>query len=371
MGESEKHVRPEREATDESLGVERSKTDEELARGQLDDERDADRAVANARDLADGAVDAARAHADTEIQGGEIAPRDPETVEEERSREDDASREARATADREVSSERDARRRALAALLTLEREQTDEQLLLERERADAAIDSRDDFLAMVSHDLRNMLGGVALSAALILDVPGHGAVHDDVTRHAQRIQRFAGRMNRLVGDLLDVVSIEAGRLAMVLEEQDASDLVREALELFQPAAAAKGITIRTDVKTPSLRTRYDHDRILQVFSNLLGNAIKFTPKGGKIDIVAERVDHELRFSIVDDGVGIAQDKLGTVFERFWQVARQDRAGLGLGLYISKAIVEAHNGRIWVDSHLHEGSTFHFTLPGPTATTTPA
>ena len=108
----------------------------------------------------------------------------------------------------------------------------------------------------------------------------------------------------------------------------------------------------------------DPERILQVLSNLVGNAIKFTKAGGRIDIVVERIDHEVRFAVIDTGPGIAPDKLPAVFERFWQVAKADRLGLGLGLglYISKSIVEEHGGSIWVDSRVGEGSTFYFTLP---------
>lgn len=366
MAESLKPASSEREATDQSLVVERGKTDDELAKGRVDLEGATHDAVTDARGLADDAVNRARAKADEELRRAGADAHEQAAVEKERAREDDASREGRASADEKAASESDARRQALQALLAFEREHTDEQLLFERERADDALASRDDFLAMVSHDLRNMLGGVAMSAASLMKIPCDGEVRDDVGRHAQRIQRFTARMNRLVGDLLDIVSIEAGRLAVVPKEHDVNDLLRETLELFRPMAAAKEISIQTDERGGSLRARYDHGRILQVLANLVGNALKFTQKGGRIELAVEAAEDELRFSVADTGSGIAHDKLEAVFERFWQVAQRERSGLGLGLYISRCIVEAHGGRIWVDSRLGEGSTFHFTLPGPAA-----
>ena len=183
-----------------------------------------------------------------------------------------------------------------------------------------------------------------------------------VEREARRIQRYTARMTRLVGDLLDVISIEHGRLAVLPERHDAKELLRETLDAFQPIAAAKQIDITTDVRAGSLLARYDHDRILQVLANLVGNAIKFTGEGGQVALFVEPSHDEVRFSVKDNGVGIASEKLDVIFERFWQVAEKERSGLGLGLYISKCIVEAHGGRIWAESQPAAGSTFHFTLP---------
>lgn len=233
----------------------------------------------------------------------------------------------------------------------------------ERELADIAITSRDEFLAMASHDLRNMLGGIALAARSIMELPCDDATREAITRDAHRIQRYVGRMARLVGDLVDVVSIEAGRLALVPQRHDVVELLRETLDIFQPLAAAKRIWIGTDVRAGSLLGRYDHERILQVLANLVGNALKFTPDGGRIHIVVEPIDKQIRFGVTDTGPGIASAQLEVVFDRFWQLAEKtSRSGLGLGLYISKCIVEAHGGRVWAESRLDQGSTFYFTLP---------
>jgi signal transduction histidine kinase len=355
----------EREATDQSLCDERLKTDDELAKRRLDIDGSADAVIASARSRADRILKKARAKADR-LLNLQDQPLQRGAMDDERSREDETTREERITADDTLALERGARRRAMAALLALEREQTDDHLLLERARADQAITSRDDFLGMVSHDLRNMLGGMALSAASLLNIPSEGEVRTAITTNAQRIQRYTARMNRLVADLLDVVSIEAGRLALVPQQQNAAELVRDTLDVFTAPSAARGISIRTEVRSGSLLAQYDQERILQVLANLVGNAVKFTPKGGRIDIVVEPIGRDVRFGVIDTGPGICEQDCDLVFERFGRVAKWERSGLGLGLYISKCIVEAHGGKIWVESKSGQGSSFYFTLPGSAA-----
>lgn len=352
----------EREATNQSLCDERLKTDEELAKRRIDIDGSADALIASARSRADRILKRARAKAD-QLLDLHDRPIERGAVDDERSREDETMREERTTADDTLAMDRVARRRALAALLALEREQTDDHLLLERARADQAITSRDDFLGMVSHDLRNMLGGMAMSAGSLLNIPSEGEVKGAITTNAQRIQRYTARMSRLVADLLDVVSIEAGRLALVPQRQNAAELVRDTLEAFEALSAAKGISIRTEVRARSLLAQYDHERILQVLANLVGNAVKFTPRGGRVDIIVEPIDHDVRFGVIDTGPGIPEQDCGLIFERFGRVAKWERSGLGLGLYISKCIVEAHGGKIWVESRSGQGSSFYFTLPG--------
>jgi signal transduction histidine kinase len=148
--------------------------------------------------------------------------------------------------------------------------------------------------------------------------------------------------------------------------EDAIRLVRETVEAFQPSASAKGIALESQVAKDSLLARFDHECILQVLANLVSNAIKFTPEGGRISIRVEPAGEEVRFSVADSGPGISEENLERIFERFWQVSASDKRGLGLGLFISRCIVEAHGGRIWVESKTGEGSTFRFTLPGARA-----
>jgi signal transduction histidine kinase len=208
-------------------------------------------------------------------------------------------------ADEKLSSEREARKRALAALLVEEREQTDVHLDAERQHADTAIASRDDFLAIVSHDLRNMLNGISMSAASLMNFPCGDEVQAPIVRAADRIQRYVVKMTRLVADLVDLASIEAGHLAVVPGQHETIELLREPKEVLEPIAATRGISIRTEVRSGSLLASYDHERILQVLANLVGNAIKFTPSGGTVDILAERADGHVRFSVFDTGRGIA------------------------------------------------------------------
>ncbi len=169
-------------------------------------------------------------------------------------------------------------------------------------------------------------------------------------------------MNRLIGDLVDVVSIEGGRFAIAPASYDAKALIREVVETFRPTASAKGISLNATTEG-SLLVRLDHERIFQVLTNLLSNAIKFTDQHGTISVRVAPVGSEVRFSVADTGAGIAADQLESIFERFWQVSQGDRRGLGLGLFISRCIVEAHGGRIWTESEVGKGSTFFFVLPG--------
>ncbi|MBV9947575.1 MAG: HAMP domain-containing histidine kinase [Myxococcales bacterium] len=360
---NKKQGKTERDQTDQSLAHERTKTDEELARRSGRYEENANVVVDKARQRADETLQAARGREDVKPSASGASSAEIDTLTSERRREDATLRRERATADENLSSERAARRKALVALLAHERERTDEHLRLERDVFEAALGARDEFLGMASHDLRDLLGGVAVSAAALLTSAGDPAGRDAIEREARRIQRLTARMARLAGDLVDVVSIQAGHLALAPQRHDAVELVSETIEVFQPLATAKGMWIGTDIKPGSLLARYDHDRILQVLANLVGNALKFTPEGGRIHILVEPVEGHVRFSVSDTGPGIAAEQLQAIFERFWQAARKGpRSGLGLGLYISKCIVEAHGGTIWAESRVGEGCTFSFTLP---------
>jgi signal transduction histidine kinase len=368
MAETPKHARSERERTDSSLGDERRRTDHELARRRAAVEENAEDVVAAARKRADEVLSRDRGRADQKLERAGAVPDQRAVVDDERRRDDGVVRAERARADQGLFAERDARQRALSALLALERAQTDEHLLDERGLTDEMIGSRDDFLAIVSHDLRNMLGGLAMSAAVLLRSEDNAIGRDAIDREARRIQRYTARMTRLVGDLLDVVSIDAGRLAVTPERHDAKELLGETLDVFRPLARVKMISIETDVRGGSLIARYDYERILQVLANLVGNAIKFTAEGGRINLEVEVVGDEVRFAVRDNGVGIDPDKLRVVFDRFWQGREKHHLGLGLGLFISKCVVEAHGGRIWAESQPGAGSAFYFTLPVARAST---
>jgi signal transduction histidine kinase len=351
-----KHTRPERADTDESLRAEREKTDTTFARQRGPIERQADAVVELARDRADTVLAGARKKADLLLQEG------PASIEKgirvERASADETLDRERATADSAVDEERVNRAHALAWLVKVEREETDEHLLAERARSDEVVASRDDFLGMVSHDAGNMLSGIAMSAAWLTRTQ----TDQRTLQEARRITRLTASVNRLISDLLDVVSMESGKLSVAAVEGDAAQLLGETLEAFRAPAAAKAITLTTEVMPRSSAAYFDRERVLQVLTNLVGNALKFTDPGGHIHVRMQPFEDEIRFSVEDDGRGIAADQLEAIFERFWQVGRRHRSGLGLGLYISRCIVAAHGGSIWAESELGNGSAFHFTLP---------
>jgi signal transduction histidine kinase len=348
----------ERAKTDDSLRAERMRTDDAGKAGRTSAERDADGVVGRARVVADAVLGAARLKADDATR----QPGDASAVVGERAEADRAVRVERATADVALSSDRKEQADTLAALLIHERAATDAYLLTERARSDDAVAHRDDFLGMVAHDVRNLLNLVVLSLELLAPAFGDDEPDPQVSGAANRIRRYVARMNRLIGDLVDVTSIDAGKLAIAPLEGDAAALATEATEAFQPAAIEKGVALSADVPAGPLLAEFDHGRMLQVFANLIGNAIKFTPHGGTIGVRANATGGMIQFCISDTGVGIPEPLLEAIFERFWQVGKDDRRGMGLGLYISKCIVEAHRGRIWAESTAGKGSQLYFTLP---------
>ena len=179
---------------------------------------------------------------------------------------------------------------------------------------------------------------------------------------AVRMRRSVSVMERLISDLLDFSSFEDGQLLMVAERLDTRSLIDGAIDAFQAAALAKGLSLHADLPADPVMTKHDPHRMLQVLSNLIQNAIKFTPEGGSIRIRVGRAGTFYQVSVSDTGIGVPPGELAAIFERFRQLDRSDRTGLGLGLYISRWIVEAHGGTIWAESQVGRGSTFHFTLP---------
>jgi signal transduction histidine kinase len=345
-----------RDRTDESLRSERERVDRAVA-DKRSAQHEADAILERARENADAVLESARTDADERMPpSAELAT----TLAEERASEDEVLREERAAADAALESERDESRRALANLFPLEREKTDRHLLTERGRADDAVAQRDDFLGIVSHDLRNLLSGIVVSAELLSQARGGDPVVTETAVGAKRILRYAARMNRLIGDLLDVASIDAGSLSLKKERGDVREVVTEAADSFRAAAEAKGLALAVVLPDEPLEAEADCGRLLQVLANLITNAIKFTD-AGTITVACARAGDKLSFSIRDPGIGIPEAMRQSVFERFWQVGKSDRRGVGLGLYISRSIVNAHGGTIAVETELGKGSTFTFTI----------
>ena len=213
-----------------------------------------------------------------------------------------------------------------------------------------AIASRDEVLAIVAHDLRAPLNNILLRSELTED---------------RTIHRAAQRMARLIRDMLDVACLDTGQLPIERGRLASRDLLEEILASHLQATSAAELHIRLDApdRLPDLLA--DRDRLLQVFENLLANAIKFSPPGGGIVIGAAPEDGQVRFWVADEGPGIAPDQLELLFERFWRADAGDRRGAGLGLAIARGIVEAHGGRIWAESEPGQGATFHVSLPAAT------
>jgi signal transduction histidine kinase len=356
MAPDDRQPTPDREQTDESLRAEREMADDALEGTRSEIEATADDVISKARARADELLAAARARTDrqTTTSNAQSAAK----VERARALEDEAVREERAEADEMVRVERTEH----TALLSAERDETDKDLSFERTRSDAAVATRDEFLGIVSHDLRNMLGAMVGFATLIANAESQDHHTEEVLSYVTRIHRSGARMNRLIGDLVDLASIEAGCLAVTREVGDPCTVVTEAVENLQAQASAAGIALSAECVPTLPAAALDPARILQVLTNLISNAIKFTQANGKVVVRLERVANDLRFAVSDTGVGIPADKLETVFERFRQVTTNDRRGVGLGLYISKCIVQGHGGRIWAESKMGEGSTFCFMLP---------
>ncbi|MFL5609614.1 MAG: PAS domain S-box protein [Gemmatimonadaceae bacterium] len=226
--------------------------------------------------------------------------------------------------------------------------------------AQQATKARDDVLAVVAHDLRNPLNTVSMAVSLMLESTPPERVQE--RRQVEIVRRAADRMNRMIQDLLDVKRMESGRLTIELKPEEPGSLINDTVDMLRPLAAGTGIMLDTALDDDLPCVVADVARIQQVLSNLVGNAVKFTPRNGRITVSAERIDGEVRFGVIDTGPGIPAEQVPHIFGRFWQARASDRRGIGLGLAIAKGIVEAHNGRIWVESHVGLGSTFYFTLP---------
>jgi K+-sensing histidine kinase KdpD len=234
-----------------------------------------------------------------------------------------------------------------------------------RREAELTARGREQVLGIVAHDLRNPLH-LMVATLEMLDEPD---LAPERRRELRAIaMRGVNHMRRLVGDLLDAVRIQAGHLSLDFEGMTLGAVVEQAAEMHRPMAAERGVEFDVHVQDARVPLRVDRARIQQVLGNLLGNALKFTPKGGRVTLDARVEQGQAVFRVSDTGTGIPADRLPYIFERFWQGQAGDRSGVGLGLAITKAIVEAHGGTIDVESEPGRGSTFTFRLPGPMTST---
>jgi PAS domain S-box-containing protein len=224
-----------------------------------------------------------------------------------------------------------------------------------------ATELRERVLGIVAHDLRNPLAAIRIQTSFLKRRA------PEPERRSQKpvdaINSVAIRMDRLIQDLLSAALIEVGELTMQPTRLSTSRLMTEAVDVERPVASSSSVELQLDVE-PDMRDLWaDHDRLLQVFENLISNAIKFTSPGGRITVGAESREDEVLFWVADTGCGISPGDLPQIFDRFWRATdRTGRLSAGLGLHITKGIVEAHGGRIWVESRQGLGTTFFFTMP---------
>jgi len=223
------------------------------------------------------------------------------------------------------------------------------------------------FLDNVSHDLKSPLTTIIGYVSYFLEKIGPGLPSDEQAC-LQSVTRAAGHMEYLINQLLDATRLTSGRVQLRIESVSAPEVLQEAAEMARPQAQAKGLAldVRCDSGSP-FTLRVDRGRLLQILNNLLGNACKFTPKGGTVTLKAWREGAEAHFCVSDTGPGIAPEHQAKIFDKFYQInpeASKPFKGLGLGLKIAQDLVQLHKGKIWVESEPGHGSRFHFVIPLP-------
>lgn len=229
----------------------------------------------------------------------------------------------------------------------------------QRHEAELAARAREEVLNVVAHDLRNPIHLLGGAAEMLAEPEIDESARTELLDAAKRAVR---QMDRLIGDLLDTARLQAGQLSMQIKDVKASRLLQQAEEAFRQMAAEKSIQFEVASPKDDLTLRADEDRAAQVLGNLLGNAFKFTAAGGRVSLAVSRSGGEVQFHVSDTGPGLSAEQVARLFEPYWQGRPGDRRGVGLGLTIARGIVEAHGGRVWVDSTPGKGSTFSFSLP---------
>ncbi len=227
-----------------------------------------------------------------------------------------------------------------------------------------------DFVSHVTHELRTPLVAVKQAVSLVLDKTA-GTINEKQERMLEVVKRNIERLSKFINDILDVQKIEAGKLNVIRQPVDIGNPVNDVVQSLTPWANSRDITLSASVPDDLPDVYADADRVIQILTNLIGNAIKFTPAGGKVSInvtppvIKGDVSQPLKLSVIDTGRGIAKDDIDRIFEKFEQAGGReatDVRGSGLGLSIVKSLIEKHDGKIWVESQPGTGSKFTFTLP---------
>ena len=229
------------------------------------------------------------------------------------------------------------------------------------EAAQAATRAREEVLAVVSHDLRNPLSVILMSACHLLRPGGGGRIDPRLRKDAETIKISAERLARLINDLRDFSAAQSGRLAIERSACPPAVIAQAAVEMFSALAVNRALQLRTRIDSGLPLVSCDRDRIIQALGNLVSNAVKVTETGGVVTVGAQQAGPELVWFVEDTGPGVSEEDLPRLFQRYWRSERTSYQGTGLGLSIAKGIVEAHGGRIWAESRLAVGSRFSFAL----------
>lgn len=347
-----------RNVTDTKLRFERTRADEELLERSTALAETADDVIRRARHRARLVLDLARQREDRELDAANADREVKDQIARARDIADNAVETEYAEADAALLDENSQRRRAIMQLFALEREETDQTLASERFAADHRLAYRDELLGVVSHDLRSHLSALLMRTAVIAETRAHDA---ELLVHVDTMQRAIAHMDKLVSDLLDMATLELGRLRIERTAMDLVSIVADEVRVHFPAAKAHSIHLALDAPRTPIMVQIDPTRMSRVLMNVLTNALKFTPEGGRIEVSVEHDGNDACISVKDTGPGIPADKLEAIFERFSRAGTLAH-GHGLGLYIARAIINAHGGRIWVESKQGEGSTFRIRLP---------
>jgi signal transduction histidine kinase len=353
--------------TDQSLEEERDKTDKYLEQNSVSVEEATDTTIRLTRLVVDEEVESHRAAVDQkkadQLDGTATERLVDSILSQERERTDELHNAEREEEDRVRKQELVQKQVLAETLLENERKETDRSLLDERVLADSELITREQFVTIVSHDLKNPVVAISMVARAMRSGLSQSTVDvDGLLKHLTTIDQATTFMNRMISDLLDVEKMAHNKLRLKSEKVHLRVLLQECMQLFAPLVSSQSFSMTIHTSPEPIFGYFDHDRILQVLSNLVGNSLKFTPNGGAIRLSAQTQETDVVISVTDNGPGIPVEAQTQIFERFSQLKVNDRNGLGLGLFIAKWIVEAHTGRIWVTSEPGKGSTFSFTLP---------
>jgi len=222
--------------------------------------------------------------------------------------------------------------------------------------------AREEALAIAAHDLRNPLTAISLGAASLSRMAPEGEAGQQIREKARKLKASTEYATRMLHDLLDAAIIEAKTLTLETAPHEVDTIIAEVAEIHEPLADQKELRLHVRPLGYSLRISCDRARLAQALSNLIGNALKFTAKGGGVTLAVALDGASVRFSVRDTGAGIKPENLPRLFDRYWRPRAVRGAGAGLGLYIVKGIVEGHGGQLSVDSHLGVGTEFSFTIP---------